>query len=75
MSQGMLAALIHRWAPNVKIVRIDAIFRAPILVDSKLRAFAVVTDKNEAVRTIELDLTIQNEAKETPVVGTATIAL
>jgi acyl dehydratase len=75
MSQGILAALIHRWAPGARIVRIDTVFRAPVLVDSKPRATGVVTDKNDAEKTIEVDLTIQNEAHESPVVGTATLAL
>jgi acyl dehydratase len=75
MSQGILAALIHRWAPGAHILRIDTVFRAPVLVDSKPRATGVVTDKNDAERTVEIDLTIQNEAHESPVVGTATVAL
>jgi acyl dehydratase len=75
MSQGILAALIHRWAPTARIVRIDTVFRAPVLVDSKPLARGVVTDKNDAERTLEIDLTIQNEAHESPVVGTATVAL
>jgi acyl dehydratase len=75
MSQGILAALIHRWAPGARIVRIDTVFRSPVLVDSRPRATGVVTDKNDAERTIEIDLTMQNEAHESPVVGTATVAL
>jgi acyl dehydratase len=75
MSQGILAALIHRWAPGARIVRIDTVFRSPVLVDSKPRATGVVTDKNDAEKTVVVDLTIQNEAHESPVVGTATVAL
>ena len=75
MSQGILTALIHRWAPGARVLRVDTVFRAPILVDSKPRATGVVTDKNDAERTVEVDLTIQNEAGESPVVGTATVAL
>ena len=36
MSQGILAAMIHRWAPKAEILRIDTIFRAPLVVDSPL---------------------------------------
>jgi len=75
MSQGILAALIHRWAPSARILRIDTVFRSPILVDSRPRATGVVTDKNDGEHTVEIDLTIQNEAHESPVVGTATVAL
>jgi len=75
MSQGILAALIHHWAPGARILRIDTVFRAPVLVGSRPRATGVVTDKDEARGTVEIDLTIQNEAHESPVVGTATVAL
>ena len=75
MSQGILAALIHRWAPGARILRIDTVFRAPVLVGSRPRATGVITDKDDARGTVEIDLTIQNEAHESPVVGTATVAL
>ena len=75
MSQGILVALIHRWAPLAVVRKIDTIFRAPILVDSHPVARGVVTDRNDEKRTLEIDLTIQNEAKETRVVGTATVEL
>ena len=29
MSQGFLAAMIHRWAPRAEIENVDTIFRAP----------------------------------------------
>lgn len=75
MSQGILAALIHRWAPGARILRIDTVFRAPVLVGSRPRATGVITDKDDVRGTVEIDLTIQNEAHESPVVGTATVAL
>jgi len=75
MSQGILVSLIHRWAPNAEVLSVDTIFRAPLLVDSKPVASAVVTDINEETREIEIDLTLKNERGETPVVGTARISL
>jgi len=75
MSQGILVALIHRWAPNATVLSVDTIFRAPLIVDSKPTASAVVTDIDEETRVIELDLTLKNERGETPVVGTARITL
>jgi acyl dehydratase len=75
MSQGVLVALIHGWAPDARIVRIDTVFRSPVLVDSRPRASGVVTGKDDAAGTVEIDLTITNERNETPVVGTATVAL
>lgn len=73
MSQGILAAVVHRWAPAAEIERLDTTFRAPLLVDSRPVCRAVVTDRDEDARTVEVDLTLSNEAGETRVVGTALV--
>jgi acyl dehydratase len=75
MSQGILVALVHAWAPNAEVLNVDTIFRAPLLVDSKPTASGVVTDIDEDARVIEIDLMVKNEKGETPVVGTARITL
>ncbi|HIG00639.1 MAG TPA: hypothetical protein EYQ66_04930 [Myxococcales bacterium] len=75
MSQGILVSLIHRWAPNAQVHKIDTIFRAPVLVDSQPVCRGVVTDMNDEKRTVELDLTVCNEAGETRVLGTAVVGI
>ena len=75
MSQGLLAAVIHGWAPHCEIRAIDTVFRAPLLVDSSPTCRAVVTEKDDGGQTVEIDLTIVNEAGGTRVLGTATVAL
>lgn len=75
MSQGILAALVHRWAPEARILRLDTTFRAPLLVGSKPVCRGVVTDLDAAARSVEIDLTLANEAGETRVVGTARVEL
>ena len=75
MSQGFLAAMIHRWAPEATIVKIDTVFRAPVLVDHAHRITGVVTDIDADAGTVEIDLTVTNEAGETRVFGTATARL
>ena len=75
MSQGILVAAIHRWSPNCTIRKIDTVFRAPLLVDSQPRCRGVVTNLDEATRTVEIDVTLLNEAGETRVVGTAQVEL
>jgi len=75
MSQGALAALIHRWAPGCTIDRIDTVFRAPLLVDRPAHCRGVVTDLDETTRSVEVDLTVTNETGETRVLGTATVRL
>ena len=75
MSQALLASMIHRWAPGCHIQKIDTVFRAPILVDSKPTLRAVVTDLDDDSDSVQLDLTIVNEQDETRVMGTATVDL
>jgi len=75
MSQGILAAMIHRWAPRARIEQIDTIFRAPVLVDSQPVCRGVITSLDKSAGTVEVDLTIVNEANETRVMGTATVKL
>jgi len=75
LSQGFLAAMIHRWAPDAFIENVDTIFRAPVVVDQPYRISGVVTDIDEAAGRVEIDLTISNEKAETRVFGTATVRL
>ena len=75
MSQAILAAMIHRWAPDAELVEIDTIFRAPVMVDQRHHVNGVVTDLDEEARTAEVDLTVTNDAGETRVLGTATVKL
>lgn len=74
MSQGIMAAQIHAWAPTATIQKIDTIFRAPVIVDSAPRCRGVVTDLREDERVVEIDLTLVNEDDETRVLGTALVA-
>lgn len=75
MSQGFLAAMIHRWAPDAEIQNVDTVFRAPVLVDQPHHINGVVTDVDEAEGTVEIDLTVTNEKGETRVFGTASVRL
>jgi hypothetical protein len=75
MSQGIFSAFVHKWAPGCDIRKIDTIFRAPLVADTEVRVRGVVTDRDDTARTIGLDLTMTNEADETPVLGTAVVAL
>ncbi len=75
MSQGILVALIHRWAPGAEVVSIDTIFRAPLIVDSEPTCRGVVTDMNDDECVVEIDVTLNNEANETRVLGSAIVKL
>ena len=75
LSQGFLGAMIHRWAPEADIVAIDTVFRAPVLADQPHTITGTVTDVDEDAGTVEIDITVTNEAGETRVFGTATAKL
>jgi acyl dehydratase len=75
MSQGFLCAMIHRWAPPAKIVEVDTIFRAPVIVDQTYHINGVVTDIDEDAGRVEVDLTVTNDKGETRVFGTAKVDL
>ena len=75
MSQGLLAAMIHRWAPGCRIKKLDTVFRSPMVVDSKPVCSAAVTDCDDDTKTIELDITVVNEEGSTSVLGTALVEL
>ncbi len=75
MSQGFLAAMIHRWAPNATVEHVDTVFRAPVIVDAPCQISGVVTDIDEDDAIVEIDLTVTNAAAETRVFGTAKVRL
>ena len=75
MGMAFLTSMIHRWAPEAEVVKIDTVFRAPMLADKPLNISAIVTDIDEDEGMVELDLTIKNEADETRVLGTANVRL
>ena len=74
MSQALLAAMIHRWAPGSSIHRLDTVFRAPLVVGTKPTISGAVTDTDDDNRTAELDLTITAEDGRTGVLGTAIVS-
>jgi hypothetical protein len=75
MSQGQLAAMIHRWAPGCSILRIDTVFRTPMIVGTPVVCHGAVTGINDD-DTIEIDVTIlSEESGATGVLGTAHVRL
>jgi acyl dehydratase len=75
MSQGQLAAMIHRWAPGSSILVLDTIFRTPMVVGTPVVCRGAVTNVDDD-GTIEIDLTILSEASgATGVLGTAHVRL
>jgi len=75
MSQGLLAAMIHAWAPGARIRKLDTVFRNPIVVGSKATCAGAITEVDEAGGIVEIDLTMLDEQGITTVLGTAVVEL
>jgi acyl dehydratase len=75
MSMGLLANLVEEWAGAGSLRRLGTTFRGLVLPDRTFRLCGTVTEKNTSARTAELDVWIESEDGERPVIGTATVAL
>lgn len=75
MSMGLLAALIERWSGPGTLRRLGTTFRGLVLPDQTFRLCGTVTEKDDTARTAELDVWIETDEGERPVIGTATVSL
>jgi len=74
LSMGLLGVLVEGWAGAGALRRLGTTFRG-IVRPGRLRLCGAVTERNEAQRTVELDVWLENEDGERSVIGTATVAL
>ena len=75
MSMGLLATLINGWAGAGSLRRLGTTFRGLVLPDRTIRLCGAVTQKDEAARTVELDVWLESDEGERLVVGTASVEL
>ena len=75
MSMGLLATYLERWAGAGSVRRLGTTFRGLLLPGRTIRLCAVVTERDEAARTVEVDVWIESEDTERLVIGTATVRL
>jgi acyl dehydratase len=75
MSMGLLTSLVESWAGAGSLRRLGTTFRGLVIPDRTFRLCATVTQKDERTRTVELDVWMESEDGERPVIGTATVAL
>jgi acyl dehydratase len=75
MSMGLLATLIEGWAGAGSVRRLGTTFRGLLLPGRTIRLRGTVTEKHEDPRTVEIDVWIETEDGERPVIGTATVRL
>ncbi len=75
MSMGLVATYLEAWSGPGSLRRLGTTFRGLLLPDRTIRICGVVTQRDEAARTAEVDVWIENDDGERAVIGTATLAL
>jgi acyl dehydratase len=75
MSMGLLATLIESWAGAGALRRLGTTFRGLVLPDRTIRLCGAVTQKDDDVRIVELDVWLESDEGERLVIGTASVKL
>ena len=77
MNIAVMSQLITGWSPTVKLVKLDVVFRSPVLHNRPLTLKGMITDKDiiDDDPRIECDITMENEEGTPHVIGKATISL
>jgi acyl dehydratase len=74
LTLALLARSLVAWAPHARLVRLGTTFRALALAGTTAHVQGAVTEKDEARRTVECDLWMENGEGDRLVLGTATVA-
>jgi acyl dehydratase len=75
MSMGLLTMLVEEWGGAGCVRRMGVTFRGLVMPDRNVRMCGAVTQKDDAARSVELDLWMESDEGERLVIGTATVAL
>jgi len=73
MTMGLLASRLERWAGPGALTRLGTTFRGVVLPDRTIRLCAVVTQKDEATASAEVDVWMESDEGERLAIGTATV--
>ena len=77
MNIAIMSQLITAWSPTVRLVKLDVVFRSPVLHNRPLTLRGMITDKDivDGKPQIECDVTMENEEGTPHVIGKATVSL
>ncbi len=75
MSMALITKVLTDWGIGAKFKLLDAIFRQVVPQEEQIRAYAVITDKDEESNTIELDVYIEPMDGQPYVRGRASMEL
>ncbi len=75
MILALLSKLVTDWlgSSDARLVRVGTTYRQPVLPDHTIILQGFVTHTNDADRTADMDIWIENEEAERLVIGTATV--
>jgi len=73
MSMGLLASRLERWAGPGSLRRLGTTFRGLVLPGRTIRLCAVVTQKDDEARSVEVDVWMESDEGERLVIGTASV--
>ena len=75
MSLALLSKLVTDWigASDAQLVRVGTTYRQPVLPEHTIVLQGFITNTNDAERTAEMDIWIEDEDAEKLVIGTATV--
>ena len=77
MNIAIMSQLITAWSPTVRLVKLDVVFRSPVLHNRPLTLRGMITDKDivDGEPQIECDVTMENEEGTPHVIGKAIVSL
>ncbi len=77
MNIAIMSQLITAWSATVRLVKLDVVFRSPVLHNRPLTLRGMITDKDvvDGDPQIECDVTMENEEGTPHVIGKATVSL
>jgi acyl dehydratase len=76
MQLGLMNRVLRNFAGIYGTVgNVDVSFRRSVIHGDNLKAHALVTDTDEAARTVKLDVFLENDRGERPLQGTADVVL
>jgi acyl dehydratase len=75
MTMGLIASRLERWAGPGSLLRLGTTFRGLVLPDRTVRLCAVVTQKDDVTRSVEVDVWMESDEGERLAIGTATVKL
>ncbi|HZP46624.1 MAG TPA: MaoC/PaaZ C-terminal domain-containing protein [Candidatus Binataceae bacterium] len=75
MSLAILGKLVTDWIgeSGARMTRLGVTYRQPVLPDHTIALNGFVTHKNDADRSVEMDIWIESDEAERLVIGTATV--